>query len=85
MNKGSGLRQGLGLAFRLGVELMVATLLGAAMGYAADYFLDTQPWFLAVGVILGGMAGCLNAYRAAMSVTLNNEDDDQNNSHSEGR
>ncbi len=85
MNKGSDLRQGLGLAFRLGVELLVATLLGAAMGYAADHFLDTRPWFLALGVLLGGMGGCLNAYRVAMQVIPNDDDSDDNNDpHSQG-
>ena len=47
----------MGLAFKAGTELTVATLLGALMGYALDKFFHSQPWFLALGVILGGAAG----------------------------
>ena len=77
MNKGSEFRRGLGVAFRLGTELTVAVMIGAVMGYALDYFLVTKPWFLAIGIIMGGAAGCLNVYRVANVIT---KDDDQNNS-----
>ena len=66
------------IAFRLGTELTVATLVGALLGYGLDRFFDTQPWGLAAGVILGGAAGCLNVYRAAMLLDM--EDADDNNS-----
>ncbi len=66
------------VAFRLGTELTVATLIGALLGYGTDQFFDTRPWGLAVGIILGGAAGCLNVYRAAMRLDV--EDDDDNNS-----
>ena len=78
MSKNNGLRQGMQIAFRLGTELTVATLIGALMGYGLDRFFDTRPWCLAVGIIVGGAAGCLNVYRAAMLLTM--EDDDDNNS-----
>ncbi len=76
MNKGTGFRQGIGLASRLGVELTVATAIGGLMGYALDDFLDTEPWCLAAGVILGGAAGCLNVYRTAMNVEFEDDSDD---------
>jgi len=82
MSRGSGLRQGLSIAFRLGTELTVATMMGAVMGYALDRFLNTKPWFLIVGVILGGAAGCLNVYRAAQEIAVDN-DDDQNNDNND--
>ena len=78
MSKNNGLRQGMQIAFRLGTELMVATIIGALLGHALDRFFGTRPWGLAIGVIVGGAAGCLNVYRAAMLLTI--EDDDDNNS-----
>ena len=70
MSKGNGFRQGLGIAFRLGIEITIATMIGALMGYALDRFLNTRPWFLVVGVLLGGAAGCINVYRAAQEITI---------------
>lgn len=77
MNKDSGFRQGLSIAFRLGTELTVAIMLGAVMGYALDRYLNTKPWFLAIGIVIGGAAGCLNVYRVAKKITTDS-DDDQN-------
>lgn len=74
MSKSSEFRQGLSIAFRLGTELTVAVMIGAVMGYALDRYLNTKPWFLAIGVILGGAAGCLNVYRVAKEMTINNDD-----------
>ncbi|MGP0565088.1 AtpZ/AtpI family protein [Nitrospina sp. 32_T5] len=79
MKSGSSLRQGLSYAFRLGTEMTVATLIGALMGYALDYFLETDPWFLAVGVLFGGAAGVLNVYRAAMNMEQDWGQDDPEN------
>ena len=44
------------------------------MGYALDRYLNAKPWFLAIGVIMGGAAGCLNVYRVAKEITMNNDD-----------
>ena len=77
MSENNGLRQGMQIAFRLGTELTVATLIGALMGHGIDRFFDIRPWGLAVGVIIGGAAGCLNVYRTAMLMTIE-EDDDKN-------
>ncbi len=66
MENDTGFRKGLSLAFRLGVELVVAVAIGALMGYAVDYYWETQPWGLAIGFLLGGAAGCLNVYRTAV-------------------
>ncbi len=74
MRKNSGLSQGLSIALRFGIEMAVATALGALMGYSADYFFGTRPWFLALGVLLGGAAGMLNVYRAAQQITFDEDD-----------
>lgn len=81
MSKNNGFRQGMQVAFRLGTELTVATFIGAILGYGVDRFFGVRPWGLAVGVILGGAAGSLNVYLAAMSLTekdQNTENDDNN-------
>ena len=78
MSKNNGLRQGMQIAFRLGTELTVATIIGGLMGYGLDRFFGTRPWGLAVGVIVGGAAGCLTVYRTAMSLDMG--DDDNNKS-----
>ncbi|GJL79905.1 MAG: hypothetical protein NPINA01_28940 [Nitrospinaceae bacterium] len=84
MNKSNDFRQGLGIAFRLGTEMTVATGLGAIMGYGVDYYFETKPWGIAVGVILGGAAGMLNVYRAAQHMTqeidkIEKSDQEKNN------
>ncbi|VAX30254.1 hypothetical protein MNBD_NITROSPINAE05-554 [hydrothermal vent metagenome] len=87
MSESNDLRQGLGIAIRLGTEMTVATLLGAGIGYGADQFFGTKPWGIVAGVILGGAAGMLNVYRAAQVMTeelvsaeeKTKEDQDQNN------
>tara|TARA_B110000438_G_scaffold11562_1_gene11444 strand:+ start:206 stop:451 length:246 start_codon:yes stop_codon:yes gene_type:complete len=81
MSKNNGFRQGMQIAFRLGTELTVATFIGAMLGYGVDRFFGVRPWGLAVGVILGGAAGSLNVYRAAMLLTIQDENtEDDNNS-----
>jgi F0F1-type ATP synthase assembly protein I len=77
MNKSNDFRQGLGVAFRLGTEMTVATGLGAIMGYGIDYYFGTKPWGIAVGVVLGGAAGMLNVYWAAQAMTKEIEKSDQ--------
>lgn len=55
----------LGLAFRVGVELISAVAVGTAIGWGLDYWLDTRPWLMLVFIILGGAAGIINVYRMA--------------------
>lgn len=78
MANSNGFRQGLGIAFRLGTEMTVATLLGAVMGYGADQIFGTKPWGLAIGVVLGGAGGMLNVYRVAMQMTKELEEKEKN-------
>ena len=72
MDQGDGFRKGVGIAFRLGTELIVATFLGSVMGYALDYKFGSSPWFLVGGVFMGGAAGCLNAYRSFLEIVKEN-------------
>ncbi|MFT4580039.1 MAG: F0F1-type ATP synthase assembly protein I [Nitrospinales bacterium] len=77
MSENSGFRQGMQFAFRLGTELTVATIIGGLLGYALDSFFGTKPWGMVVGIVLGSAAGCLAVYQVAMSLTV--EEDDTNN------
>ena len=78
MSKNSGVRQGVQLAFRLGTELTVATIIGGLMGYTLDSFFETKPWGLVVGVIFGVVAGCLGVYRVAIKMSIEDENTDNN-------
>ena len=55
----------LGLAFRVGVELVSALAIGVAIGWLLDQWLGTRPWLMLVFIFLGGAAGILNVYRMA--------------------
>lgn len=59
------MRTGLGVAARMGVELVVATCLGAGLGYFLDGKLSTLPLFTIVGVAMGTAAGIRNVMRLA--------------------
>ncbi len=55
----------LGLALRVGVELVSALAVGFGIGWLLDYWLGTRPWLMLVFCLLGGAAGILNVYRVA--------------------
>ncbi len=48
---------------RVGVELVAAAIVGAAIGWGLDAWLNTRPVFLIVFVLLGGIAGVVNVWR----------------------
>ena len=56
---------GFGAAFRIGVELVSALIVGVGVGLLLDRWLGTAPWFLIVFFLLGAAAGVLNVYRVA--------------------
>jgi len=55
----------LGLAMRVGVELVSALAIGVFIGWGLDTLFGTGPWLLLVFILLGGGAGILNVYRMA--------------------
>lgn len=79
MSKGISFQQGIGFGIRLGVEMLVATLLGALIGYGLDRLFGTEPWLLVLFLLFGGAAGCLGVYRAAMTAHPILEDDNNDN------
>jgi ATP synthase protein I len=56
---------GMGLGFRIAVELVAGIGVGALIGYALDGWLGTRPWLMVLFFFLGAAAGVVNAYRVA--------------------
>lgn len=63
------------LALRFGGEFGAAIIVGALLGYGADYFLHTSPWGLMIGFGLGFAAGVVNVVRVAQSFNRANPPD----------
>jgi len=55
---------GLGMALRIGIEMVAGVGLGAGVGYLFDRWFGTSPWLLIVFFFLGAGAGGLNTFRA---------------------
>ncbi|MDH5457738.1 MAG: AtpZ/AtpI family protein [Nitrospinota bacterium] len=81
--EGSSFRQGISFGFRLGVEMLVATMVGALIGYGLDKLFGTEPWLLILFLLFGGAAGCLTVYRAAMLVQVDDEENNDDNNDSD--
>src|SRR6185436_21055058 len=62
--------RGMGLAFRVAVELVSALAVGVGLGWLIDYWLGTGPWAMVVMFFFGAGAGMLNVYRAAAGLGL---------------
>lgn len=60
----------MGVAFRVGVEMVAGVIVGAAIGYGLDQWLGTKPWMLIVFFFLGAAGGMMNVYRAATGRSL---------------
>lgn len=54
---------GLGFAMRIGTELVAALVIGVGFGLLLDNWLETKPWFMLGGFLLGSAAGMFNVYR----------------------
>jgi len=65
-------RTAMGFAFRAGVELMAALIVGGGIGWLLDHWFGTVPLFLLIFFFLGAGAGLLNVFRAAKQM---NRDD----------
>jgi len=52
----------------MGIQLVVSTFIGMAMGYYLDKWLGTEPWMLIIFLILGIVAGFKNVYHEAKKI-----------------
>ncbi len=72
----------MGIAMRLGIELVTGVAVGTAIGWFLDNWLGTMPLFLLVFFFLGAGAGTLNVFRSAREMGLAGDadnDDEQAN------
>jgi ATP synthase protein I len=78
----SGGMAGVGNALRLSSEFIAGIVVGAALGWAVDYFAGTSPFGLIVFLLIGFAAGVVNALRSVGMVaefgTGKPEGDDRN-------
>ena len=58
----------MGVAFKLGTELVAAVAVGTIIGFILDRWFDTTPWLLIIFFFLGAAAGILNVIRAAKRI-----------------
>jgi ATP synthase protein I len=63
-------RSALGLAFRIGLELVVAVVVGTAIGWGLDQWLGTRPGLTILFFFLGVAAGMVNVWRAVMGMGM---------------
>ena len=52
----------------------IKVLVGAAIGYVIDQWLNSTPWVLVLFMFLGGAAGILNVYRFAKNEEKKNKE-----------
>ena len=55
--------KGIGLALRIGTELVAGLVVGVAIGLGLDWWLGTKPWLMIIFFFLGAAAGIVNVYR----------------------
>ncbi|MGL5785046.1 MAG: AtpZ/AtpI family protein [Alphaproteobacteria bacterium] len=58
----------LGKAARLGIEFISGVLIGVGLGIFVDRWLESSPWGLISGFLLGSFAGFWNIRRVLLSV-----------------
>jgi len=63
---GGDAQNAFGIACRIGLGLVVAVFVGAALGWACDRWLGTEPWGLIVFLFLGFGGGVANVFRVAL-------------------
>lgn len=54
---------GIGLGFRVAVDILAALMVGVGIGVLLDRWLGTKPWMLIVFFLLGSAAGIMNVFR----------------------
>tara|TARA_Y100000748_G_scaffold264673_1_gene234146 strand:+ start:73 stop:357 length:285 start_codon:yes stop_codon:yes gene_type:complete len=62
----------MGIAFKLGTELVAAVVVGTIIGFILDSWFGTKPWLIIIFFFLGAAAGMLNVIRAAKRMQKEN-------------
>ena len=58
----------MGLAMRMGIEFVVAVLIGSAIGWQLDQWFGTTPFLLFIFLVFGFAAGTLNIIRSGRRI-----------------
>jgi ATP synthase protein I len=58
----------IGMAFRIGIELVAAIFVATFIGYYLDKWLGTKPIFIIILFIVGVAAGIFNVVRSAKMI-----------------
>src|ERR1700722_8861879 len=66
---GMSAQNALGMAWRIGIELVVAIAVATAIGWAIDHWLGTRAWARIVLFFLGVAAGMVNVWRAVTGMS----------------
>lgn len=61
--------RGMAVGMRIVSELVAGVLVGGVGGYFLDRWLQTTPWLLIIGLLLGTAAGFNNVYKLGMKPT----------------
>ncbi len=61
---GAGSSGGLGLGFRVAIDLVAGVAVGVFVGWLLDRWLGTTPWLMVLFFFLGAGAGFTNVLRA---------------------
>jgi len=64
-------------ASQVGINLVVATFVGLAIGYFLDKLLGTGPWLLIIFLLLGIVAGFVELFRTARKKLANGPEDEK--------
>lgn len=65
-----GTSSALALGWRIGLELVVAVVVGFFIGWAIDKWLGTRPWGMIGFFFLGIAAGMVNVYRTVAGMGM---------------
>jgi ATP synthase protein I len=65
-----GTSSALALGWRIGLELVVAVVVGFFIGWAIDKWLGTRPWGMILFFFLGVAAGMMNVYRTVAGLGM---------------
>lgn len=63
-----------GVAWRISAELVAAFLVCGFVGWWVDEWIDSRPWAMIAGLLLGGIVGMRNVYAVAMRMSREAED-----------
>jgi ATP synthase protein I len=70
----------LGFLSSIGISMVAATIIGLAMGYYLDQWLETSPWLTLIFLLFGIIAGFRNMFiLTRREVRRQQEQDDRDN------